>query len=335
MSELKAAVIGLGVGERHISGYEADPRCKVVALCDTDPEKLEAVAARNPGRRLTTSPEDILDDPSIDVVSIASPDDAHHYQVMRALTANKHVFVEKPLCLHLNEWKDIKAALAARPQCRMSSNLILRKAPRFQRLYRDIRAGVFGRLYNMEGDYNYGRVHKITDGWRGHIPFYSVMHGGGIHLIDLLTWLSGGRVAEVSAFGTNIATQGTAFRHPDSVTAILKFEDGMIAKISSNFSCIMPHFHNVAIYGTQASFLQTPAGAHLYTSRDPEAVPEAVREMYPGAQKGDMIPAFIGSILDNSAPDVTSQEVLDCMAVSLAIVASAEAGTSVRPLYDL
>ena len=51
--------------------------------------------------------------------------------------------------------------------------------------------GVFGRIYAFEGDYLYGRMFKITNGWRRNIPDYSVMTGGGIHLIDLFLWLTG------------------------------------------------------------------------------------------------------------------------------------------------
>ena len=82
---LRAAVVGLGVGERHIAGYERDPRCRVVALCDIDETRLAEVGARHPRCKLTSDPSEILTDPSIGVVSIASYDDAHYAQVMTAL----------------------------------------------------------------------------------------------------------------------------------------------------------------------------------------------------------------------------------------------------------
>ena len=45
-SQLKAGIIGLGVGEQHISGYGVDPRCEVVALCDSDKTKLKEVGSK-------------------------------------------------------------------------------------------------------------------------------------------------------------------------------------------------------------------------------------------------------------------------------------------------
>jgi predicted dehydrogenase len=332
-TQLQAAVIGLGVGERHIDGYEADPRCRVVALCDIDAKRLQEVSQRYPGRRLTLDPLEILTAPDIQVVSIASYDTAHRDQVLLALEQGKHVFVEKPLCLHANEFTDIDAALAARPELRLSSNLILRRSPRFIELKRRIAAGEFGRLYYLEGDYDYGRIEKILTGWRGQIPYYSVFHGGGIHLVDLLLWLSGGCVTEVFAYGNRLATQDTAFRYPDLIVALLKFEDGLIAKVSANFACMAPHHHKLSIYGTAATFTQNHGTAAYLYSRDPGAPAELVCDPYSGTSKGDMLTSFVRHILDGTPPDVKAREVLDAMAVSLAVEQSMRSGQPTRVRY--
>jgi len=330
---LKAGIIGLGVGERHIPGYEADDRCQVVALCDKDAAKLEEVGARHPGRRLTTIAAEILGDPQIDIVSIASYDNDHHDQVLAAIAAGKHIFVEKPLCLTDAEFESIASALTRNPDIRLSSNLILRRTPRFVELRRRIQAGAMGRLYYLEGDYDYGRVQKIRTGWRAAIPFYSVVHGGGIHLIDLLLWLSGGRIEEVFAYGNAIAAEGTGFRNKDLVAALLKFEDGMTAKIAANFPCIAPHYHRLSVFGTQATFEQAHAGAAYFHSRDPEAAVERVTDAYPGAAKGDMLPSFVAHVLEGSAPEVSKKDVLDAMAVSLAIERALGSGRPEKVLY--
>ncbi len=330
---LRAAVIGLGVGERHIIGYEADPRCQVVALCDVDQAKLSKVGNRYPGRQLTTEPLAILNDPSIDVVSIASFDDAHYLQVMAALAAGKHVFVEKPLCLHEHELSDIRSALAKRPDLQLSSNLILRRVPRFARLRERLLAGELGTAYYGEADYNYGRVDKITQGWRGQIPFYSVVHGGSIHMIDLFVWLFGERPISVTAIGNAIATQGTAFRFNDCVAALMKFPSGAIAKVTSNFGCVFPHHHNLTIYGTLATFVHDRQGARLYTSRDPGVDPSPIEEPYGGVEKGDMLPIFVSSIIDGAASEVDKTDVLTVMAISLAIEQSARLEKPVEVQY--
>src|SRR5260370_31647505 len=189
MTRPRAAVIGLGVGEQHIAGYRAHPGVEVVAVCDTDPAKLELAAERYPELRPTATAEDLLTDPEIDVISVASYDDAHFEQVRGALSHGKHVFVEKPLVLHAAEAGELAELLRAHPELRLSTNLPLRLSPRFVRVRELIAAGELGELFHLEGDYDYGRRHKLTEGWRGRIPYYSAMLGGGIHIVDLLTWM--------------------------------------------------------------------------------------------------------------------------------------------------
>lgn len=331
---LRAAVIGLGVGERHIEGFEADPRCRVVALCDRDPDKLADVAARHPGRRLATDAREILLAPDIDVVSIAGFDDSHRDHVVSAIECGKHVFVEKPLCLTEEEMADIRVALARRPGVRLSSNLILRRSPRFAAWRRRLAEGDLGTLYYIEANYDYGRLWKLTDGWRGDIEHYSVMLGGGLHMVDLILWMTGERVREVSAFGTNIATQGSRFRHHDTVAALLRCESGMVAKVTSNFACVLPHGHRLELYGTAGTFLQTPLGTGVVRSRNAGAEPEPVVEPYPGCGKGDLIPSFVGAILDGGDPEVPERDVFDAMAVCLAIDRAARERCTIQVCYD-
>ena len=323
---LRAAVIGLGVGARHLAAYESDPRCSVVALCDIDEARLQQVARTHPGCRVSSNAMDVLSDPDIDVVSIASYDTDHCEQVLAAIRAGKHVFVEKPLCLHDDEFQRIDAALRQHPRVYLSSNLALRRAPRFLQLKQEIAAGTLGRLFYLEGDYNYGRIEKITEGWRGQIPFYSVVHGGAIHLIDLLLWLSGGRVRDVVSAGNQLATAGSPFKYPDMVTALLRFDDGMTAKVSANFGCVCPHSHGVAVYGTCGSFVHNLQGGTLYRSRDPEMAPDVTREVYEHDTKGDILRAFVTQVLEGTPGIVSAADVLDAMAVSLAIERSLATG---------
>lgn len=318
-SVIKAAVIGLGVGEHHIKGYESEPRCKVVTLCDINEEKLADVGRRHPGKSLTTNPSAVLADPDIDVVSIASYDDAHYQQVKAAILAGKHVFVEKPLCLFDEEFDDIDRLLYERPTVRLSSNFVLRRAPQFRELKRRVESGALGRLYYFEGDYNYGRLHKITEGWRGKIPFYSVSHGGAIHLIDLTLWLSQRRVVEVTALGNQVTTTGSDFRFPDLVTALLRLDDGATAKVTANFGCVCPHHHALSVFGTQGTFVHGHQGGFYYHSRDKDVVPEKIQLTYPQAAKGEVQRAFLAHILDGVAPEVSAADVMNVMAVSLAI----------------
>jgi predicted dehydrogenase len=333
MTRLRAGIIGLGVGERHIAGYRAHEDCEVVALADFDAGKREMAAARYPGLKLYATAEALLDDPGIDVVSIASYDEAHFAQVRRALDAGKHVFVEKPLCQSREELATLHAALARNARLRLSSNLILRRTPRFCALKERIGSGDFGRLFHLEADYNYGRINKIIEGWRGRQEFYSVMLGGGVHVVDLLLWLAGERVVEVAGFGNRIATTGTPFRFDDMAVAILRFASGATAKVTANFACVFPHFHRLLVYGTAATFENGFEHGLVWRSREPGAMPERMDEAYPGAEKGDLIPSFIDAILGRRTAEIAERDVFDAMSVCLAIDEACRRGAIVAPIY--
>lgn len=327
---LKAGIIGLGVGEAHIAGYREHPDCEVVALCDFSKEKITTAKSKYPDLQITDNAAEIINDPSINVVSIASYDNYHHDQVMTALAANKHVFVEKPLCLNESEARNIRLMLKKKPQLKISSNLILRKYPRFINLKEKIAKGKLGELYYIEGDYNYGRLEKITEGWRGKIDYYSVMLGGGIHIIDLFFWLTGDKIIEVAACGNNISSEGSPFKYPDMVSCILKFKSGITGKVAVNFGCVHPHFHNLLIYGTQATYINGIDAGLYRISRDPQIPPVPDNSAYPGAHKGALLYNFIDSIINNSVPEITQEEIFYDLAVCFAVEKSLRTNSFVK-----
>jgi len=332
MKKLRAGIIGLGVGEKHIDGYQSHPDCEVVALCDFDENKLAAALKNYPHLRLTPNAGDILEDPEIDIVSIASFDNFHYEQVIRALKNNKHVFVEKPICVRQKELEHIRALLNEKLHLHLSSNLILRMSPRFRLLKEMIARGELGQPYYIEGDYNFGRLQKITEGWRGALDFYSVVYGGGIHLIDLMLWLTGDSIVEVSAYGNRLASTGTNFRFNDMVVSILKFQSGLIGKMAANFGCIFPHFHALEVYGTRASFINGLEHASLFKSRDSVEY-EKITAAYPGVQKSDLLHSFINSILHDSPPEVSTEDVFRSMSVCFAIEEAASKSGPVTVKY--
>jgi predicted dehydrogenase len=335
---LGIGVIGLGVGEQHARAFSAHPQCQVTALCDRDSAKLSAVARAMPGTRCYNVAEQLIDDPSVQVVSIASNDDDHAPQILRALRAGKHVFAEKPLCLSGGDLAEIVRTWRAAGGARLSTNTLLRRSPRFRWLKRAIDSGNLGTLFYIEGDYVYGRLHKLTDGWRGRVPNYSVTLGGGIHVVDLLLWLSGERPVEVTAYGSNLGSAGTGFEGTDLVLALLRFESGLVAKIGANFASVYPHFHRLMVYGTKATFENLPptisSAARLWKERDGGGPPQVIDEPYPAVEKGDLIPSFVEAVLGRGAPEVQEEEAFACIATCLAIDRSASERRAVRVEYQ-
>jgi predicted dehydrogenase len=305
---LRVGVIGLGVGEQHVRAFGADPSCAVVALCDLDEERLSAARVRWPDARTTTDAAEVLEDPEIDAVSIASYDDAHYAQVVAALRAGKHVFVEKPLCRSRVELAEIARLWREREATVLASNLVLRAAPVYAWLRAQREELALGRVYAFDGDYLYGRLHKITDGWRGDVEDYSVLLGGGVHLVDLMLWITGERPSAVSAAGNRISTEGTAFRYLDFAAATFEFPSGLIGRITANFGSVQPHRHVVRVFGTAATAIVDDAGPRLYRSRDPAKPPQKLDLDNLPASKGALIPSFVERIARDGSAAETQHE---------------------------
>lgn len=298
MKKLGVGIIGMGVGEAHYRAAAAHASVGRVRVADLSAERCAELRAAYPGVDATQDPRDVLDDPAIDVVCVASYDDAHAAQILAALERGKHVFAEKPACLYAAEAADVRRALTARQDLRFGSNLILRAYPRFRAVYDLVRSGALGEVFAVEGDYLFGRVDKVTAGWRGKLPFYSAILGGGIHLVDLLVWLMDREVVEVHAVGNRIATAATAFRFDSFVSAHLRFAGGAVGKVTANLGCMHPHFHGFRLFATEGSVEHRAEGLAIQRSRDPAAAP-AIRSLpYPGVAKGAIFADFLDRIAD-------------------------------------
>jgi predicted dehydrogenase len=335
MSEVwRCGVSGLGVGEQHALAYQQDARCRLTSLMDIDPAKLRDVSSRFPGARTFEAWEDLLAGDRLEILSVASPENVHCDQIVSALKKGWHVFAEKPLCQTREELRAIRESLEANRRL-LLTNLVLRAAPAFKELRRLIAEGELGQVYAFDGDYLYGRLAKITEGWRGQIPYYSVMQGGGVHMIDLMHWCLGEKPASVQTHGNKVCTADTSFRHHDMQAATFLFPSGIIGRITANFGCIARHQHVVRVFGTKATFISDVAGPRLITGRDGNARPLADFPALPPC-KGALLPEFLDLLGKNNFDWKDSMEShLATMSMCLASDESARAaGELVEIIYE-
>lgn len=296
---LNCAVIGLGVGEQHAQALLTFPKTRLSAVCDLDDAKItEFINKHALDGVLTKSFPEILIDDNIDLVSIASFDNDHFDQVIACLEHGKHVFVEKPLCQTREQLEKIyttwkKAGLA------LSSNLILRKSPLFIWLEDLISSGKLGEIYALDMDYLYGRIHKITGGWRSTVNDYSVMAGGGIHMIDLMMRFMQKKPTCVQSCTNKIVTKGTSFRYHDFHATTFHFAGDAIGRITANFGCMHRHQHVIRIFGTKATFIYDDMGARIHWNRDESSEAESITLSPKQADKGSLLIEFVDNVLEN------------------------------------
>ena len=168
-----------------------------------------------------TAAEAVLDDAATDVVVIATRHDTHAEYVVRAIEAGKHVFVEKPLAVRLEEVERIEAALRSRPECLLMVGFNRRFAPHVARM-KQLLAGVPGPKAFVV-TVNAGALpptHWMLDPQIGG----GRLVGEGCHFVDLLRCLVG---AEVESF--EVAAMRAATR--DTATVLLRFADGSIGTL--------------------------------------------------------------------------------------------------------
>src|SRR5579872_1140672 len=95
---LKMGIIGYGYwGPNLVRNFQEAPESQVLMVADLKPENLAKVQKRYPNVQTTTQVEDILTNPAIDAIAIATPVLTHYELGLRALHMGKHVFMEKPL----------------------------------------------------------------------------------------------------------------------------------------------------------------------------------------------------------------------------------------------
>ena len=329
--KLKIGVIGLGVGEQHVIGYQRIPNVEVTDICDIDPSVLKIVGDRNDVPNRHQDYKQITENPNIDVVSIASYDNCHAIQAISAFENGKHVMIEKPLALNRHEAEAILRAQQDSGRF-LSSNLVLRKSPRFQELKNWIAKGYFGEIVTIEGDYLHQILWKLTQGWRGEMEFYCVTYGGGIHMIDLMRWLLDEEIVEVCGMSNKKLTRGSKFNFDDTVTNLLKFKSGTVGRTTSNLGAQRPQIHGLSVYGTEKSFINDTPHAKLFHGDNSEDI-EIVETNYPGIDKFGLLPDFISSIRKGNEPEVSAKDVFRVMDICFACYESLNAKKTVNVDY--
>src|SRR5262245_41649893 len=127
MDRVRLAIVGCGnISQLNAPGYLQHPRCDVVALCDTVPERAARRAREwSITPRIYSDFKQVLEDPAVDAVELLTPTWMHADQIVAALAAGKHVSAQKPLAISVAEADRIAEAVArARTTFRVTENFL-------------------------------------------------------------------------------------------------------------------------------------------------------------------------------------------------------------------
>ena len=223
---IRIGVVGLGYwGPNLARNFAALPGCELTWLCDASSEARVKLAPSFPSARATENLDDLLSDPDLDAVVLATPVPTHATLAIRGAESGKHCFVEKPLATTA---ADAEAAVAAATQAGkiLMVGHLLEYHPAVDRLKELLDDGELGGLYYIYGNrLNLGKLRAEEN------ALWSL----GAHDVSVVLRLIGEEPSVCSAHGESYVREGVQ----DVVFCYLRFPSGVVAHL--HLSWLDPH----------------------------------------------------------------------------------------------
>ncbi len=345
---LGIGIVGCGViAPAHIESFQLHDGARVVAVCDTVPERAKALAERYGIEHADVSLADLLAREDVHAVSVCTGHADHASQVIAALEAGKHVLCEKPLATRT---QDLDAMVEAAAKQSLVAEGVFQH--RFDACYRFlcecVREKRIGDLVHIDAHLNcYRSQEYYTDSpWRGR----SLSEGGSllinqaIHFLDQILWIGQG-VRSVAAITANLGHEGVIDTE-DTASLSMELKSGALASFHGSSASHLSWSSRFQVVGKEA--VLTVEDGHLVgiQARDPQLAAElqaaadeleeaqrlsAVKSHY-GPSHPRMIADFVESIRLKRSPQVPFSEARK--AVDLVLAAYRSAGSGKRVILE-
>ena len=336
-------VIGCGkiAQVRHLPEYATNPHVRIAGLYDINAERA-AMLAEQYGAKAYPSMEALLADPSIDAVSICTANFAHCDATVAALEAGKHVLCEKPMAVTLADCeKMVETAKKAGKYLMIGHNQRLAKAHAMARAL--VEEGVIVRIVTFRTAFGHGGPETWTIDPQNVWFFdkkraaFGAMADLGIHKTDLIQFLTGQHVKEVSAVIDTLDkhdASGNLIGVDDNAFCIYTMDGGTVGTMTVSWTYYGAEDNSTVLYGTKGIL-------HIYD--DPEhslylVKPDGEKVFYDADQiqtndnqtSSGVIDLFVESLVNNTPPLISGEEALWSMRAIFAAVESAKTGKSVQ-----
>ncbi|HNR30372.1 MAG TPA: Gfo/Idh/MocA family oxidoreductase [Candidatus Hydrogenedentes bacterium] len=345
------AVVGLGMCQHHCKAIARARGARLVAVCDTDEERLLPVA-KEYACKAYTSYAAMLKDPEIDVVSVVTESACHATMGIQAARAGKHLVMEKPVDITPGRIQRLERAVAAAGvkcacifQSRMDAcNIAIKQA---------VNAGKLGKLIGLHGSLPWYRGPDYFAGIHGTWRATWAIDGGGslmnqgIHTLDLLIFF-GGAVESVCGFhdvhNHNIEAE-------DQAVGCLRYANGALGTLFTTTCCVPEGPQVIYGYGSKGSFRTVANRLDLYAmgsekdrarmlerfGRDAAATDDAIaRDPMAVGTDGHLmiIEDLVRAIRENRAPVIPLSTARHAVEVVCALYKSGRTGKAVRVATD-
>ena len=251
MHKVNIAVVGLGFGGAFTEIYRAHPAVGRLAVCDIRKELCIRARERIPQLEIFDSLEQILADPGIDAVHLATPIPMHGEQTLRILESGKHCAAAVPMSVNRSEAEKIAAAAKRKGKIYMLMETSVYTA-HFMFAQDLLLSGELGRIQFLRGAH-YQDMENWPSYWNGLPPMWY-----GTHAAAPLLLLANSPPVRVFCVGSGYmdASLARQYGNPYPVEcAIAEFENGLKAEITrSLFETARQYSESFNIYGSRACF---------------------------------------------------------------------------------
>ncbi len=331
MDKLNIALIGAGdvASAAHMPSHADNPKAKVVAIADPDMQSARALAERYGVEKVVADYRELLDDGSIGAVDICTPHNLHYKITMDSLNAGKHVIIDKPIAMNLDE-----ADTMIRTAHELGLWLLVVLNQRFMPAHRKIR--------EMINDGRLGKpflVNAIVAGdvlvlmndpyhWKG---TWDRAGGGaffdtGTHIVDLMHYWFGAPTAVSATLKRLVVTPDN--KADDNAAVTLEYGDDLMANLTVSYTMDNePWSEKKFIYGTGGDIsMISEAVVPIFYVRN--KVPEIVEVEHQADWWAWSIDRalrhFVDCILEGAEPYVTAEDARDALKTILAAYQAAD-----------
>lgn len=269
--KVNVAIIGLGFGAEFIPIYQHHPNAHMYAICQRNPEKLNAVGDAFGVEVRYTDFADVLKDPNVDAVHINSPIPDHGWMSIAALKAGKHVSCTVPMATTIEECKQIVELVRKTGlKYTMAETVVYAREYLFMKELLD--GGQLGKLQFLQASHQ-----QDMDGWPNYWPGLPPMWYA-THCVGPVSGLAGRPAEYVSCFGSGTIREELQNHYGSSFaveTAHIKFHDSDVSAriIRSLFDTARQYRESIDVYGDKAS-VEWPLIEHeplvLHRAKRPE-----------------------------------------------------------------
>ena len=328
-NNLRWAIVGLGKHAKVLADAMKSARQELVAVVGREQHAKPFLTG--PVKRFD-SLSDALEGAEFDAVCIASPNFRHAGEATESLRAEKHVLLEKPMALSMEEARSIEAA-AKKSGTICMIDFHLRQHPTVRRAKEILESGALGEVISIDMRWSVGSPGGVLPElpeamqWRDDpkLAGGGAIMARGVHLFDLLRFLSGSEIVEVSALSD--ATTQTVDR---TMVGLFRLTNGSTATILTSKKLTGAR-NGIEIAGTEGSLWLDNVGGGNATMRITDAE-GAKEESYPASDLyASVFKSFALSRENMTNPGATLEDGLASVAITEAFQKSAQTGRTTRP----